>query len=162
MLVDISRLFEGLLLLTIVVLSVQLLGRIDGWHAAVAALQLRWEREQRQAAATGVSLQQRQDAQAEFERLVTSLPMRLVWMHVILTLGAVGLASALAWRFDDLNWAGLWLALPIGGAAMLILGYGYLLVSQANAKLATISTSLYGPAPPRVKVRSIQASDGTS
>lgn len=159
---DISRLFEGLLLLSMVMLGVQLLGRIDGWHAAVAALHLRWEREQRQAGATGVSLHQRQRAQAEFERLVTSLPMRLIWLHVILSLGAVGLVMALAWRSDDVAWSGFWLAIPIGGVILLILGYGYLLISQANAKLATISTSLYGPAPPRVKVRSIQTGDSPS
>lgn len=158
---DLSRLFDGLLLLTTVVLGMHLLGRIDSWQAAVAALHLRWEREQRQAGATGVSLHQRQRAQAEFERLVTSLPMRLVWLHLFLTLAAIGLMLALAWRADDLRWAGLWLALPIGGAAILVLGYGYLLVQQANAKLAIISTSLYGPAPPRVKVRSISTSDGT-
>lgn len=156
---DISRLFDGIALLLVIVLAVHLLGQIDGWRSAVSALQLRWEREQRQAAPNGVSLGQRQDAQAEFEQLVANRPMRLWWMHLAVAVGIIGFVVVLGWRLDDLRWVGLWLALPLGLAGVAIHAYGWSLVNQANTRLTAISTTLYGPAPPRVKIRSIQTAE---
>lgn len=154
---DISRLFNGILLLTALVLATRMVVQVDEWRSAVSALNLRWEREQRQAGANGVSLSQRQRAQTEFEQLVANRPMRMLWLHLVLVAAAAGLALALAWRVDDLRFVGLWLASPIGLMTIAVLGFGWLLVSQANDKLAATSASLYGPPPPRVKVRTIQA-----
>lgn len=156
---DNSRLFAGIVLLLVVALMMPLLSRIDSWYSAVSALNLRWDREQRQAGAAGVSLGQRQAAQSDFEQLVSSRPQRLLWAHLVLALAAVALSLTSAWRFDDLQWIGLWLALPIGVALLAIIGYGWSLANQASTRLAAISASLYGPAPPRVRVRSIQAAE---
>lgn len=156
---DISRLFDGILILTSLVLATRMVVQVDAWRSAVSALNLRWEREQRQAGANGVSLGQRQRVQTEFEQLVANRPMRMLWLHLVLVLAAVGLALSLAWRADDLRFVGLWLALPVGLVAIAVLGFGWLLVSQANDKLTATSASLYGPPPPRVKVRTIQAAE---
>lgn len=153
---DISRLFDGLALLIIVVLAVHFVTKIDAWRSSVSALHLRWEREQRQAGAGGVTLSQRQAVQTEFESLVANRPMRLMWMHVTLAVLAIVFVLLLAWRIDDMRWIGFWLALPIGITIVAIYGFGTLMISQANDKLTAISSSLYGPAPPRVKVRAIQ------
>lgn len=155
---DNFRFFEGITLLVIVALATRLVVHADTWRSAVMALHLRWEREQRQADAD-VTLVQRQAVQARFEQLVTNRPLRLLWLHVTLGLAAVGFVLMLAWNQDDLRWTGLWLALPLGLAIAGVLGYGWSLMNQADTKLAAISSTLYGPAPPRVKVRSIQTVD---
>lgn len=155
---DNLRLFDGIMLLVIVALATRLVVHADTWRSAVIALHLRWEREQRQADA-GVTLVQRQAAQTEFEQLVANRPLRLLWLHIVLGLAAVGFVLLLAWNQDDLRWVGLWLALPLGLAIAAILGYGWSLMNQADIKLAAVSSTLYGPAPPRVKVRSIQTVD---
>ncbi len=156
---DILRLFIGLILFVPIVLSTRLVVHTDTWRSAVSALQLRWDREQRQASVNGVTLEQRQAVQQKFEQLVTNRPFRLMWLHVGLGLGAVAFALVLAWNQGDLRWTGLWLALPLGLATLSILGFGWALVNQANGKLTAISSSLYGPAPPRVKVRAIQTDE---
>lgn len=146
-------------MIAMVVLTIRLLVHADAWRSAVSALHLRWEREQRQATPNGVTLAQRQAVQTAFERLVANRPYRLMWLHLSLGFGSAVLSLLLAWNQGDLRWIGLWLVLPLGLTIAAILGYGWSLVSQANSKLTTISSSLYGPAPPRVKVRSIQASE---
>lgn len=156
---DNLRLFTGFMMIVMVVLTIRLLVHTDAWRSAVSALHLRWEREQRQAAPNGVTLVQRQGVQAEFEQLVANRPYRLVWLHLVLAISSAGFAVLLAWNLNDLRWIGLWLALPLGLTIAAILGYGWLLINQANRKLTIISSSLYGPAPPRVKVRSIQTVD---
>lgn len=156
---EILRLFTGIMMIAMVVLAVRLVVHVDAWRSAVSAVHLRWEREQRQAAPNGVSLAQRQAVQTEFEQLVANRPYRLIWMHLLLGLGSALFTLVLAWDQDDLRLIGLWLALPLGLTIAAVLGYGWLLINQANSKLAAISSSLYGPAPPRVKVRSLQASD---
>ena len=146
-------------MLTVVLLSTRLVVHIDAWRSAVSGLHLRWEREQRQAAVNGVTLVQRQAVQTEFEQLVANRPFRLMWLHLLLGVGAVVLGMLLAWNQGDLRWTGLWIVLPLGLTIVAILGYGWALINQANIKLAAISSSLYGPAPPRVKVRAIQTLD---
>lgn len=150
------RLFAGILLIAMVVLTIRLAVHADGWRSAVSALHLRWEREQRQAGPNGVTLAQRQAVQAEFESLVANRPFRLMWMHLVLGWTAVGYAMLLAWNRDDLRQTGLWLVLPLGIAILGILGFAWALINQANGKLTIISASLYGPAPPRVKVKAIR------
>lgn len=150
------RLFAGILLIVMVVLSVRLTMHVDAWRSAVSALHLRWEREQRQAGPGDVTLAQRQAAQAEFEALVANRPFRLMWLHFALALAAVVYALILAWNRDDLRETGLWLVMPIGVAILLVLGFSWVLVNQANGKLTGISATLYGPAPPRVKVKAIR------
>ena len=156
---DISRLFDGFILIFALAIALQLLVRIDSWRSSVSALHLRWEREQRQAGG-GVTLAQRQNVQSQFELLVANRPMRLWWTHIAISLGVIALVLAMAWDLDDLKWVGFWLALPIGVVISAVLGYAWSLVNQANTRLAAISATLYGPAPPRVKVRSIQTIDG--
>ena len=156
---DISRLFDGLILMVVLALVVQLLVRIDAWQSSVSALHLRWEREQRQAGAGAVTLPQRQAVQAGFEQLVANRPMRMWWVHLTIAVASIAWVTVLAWDVDDVRWVGLWMALPVGGTIAILLGYGWALVNQANTKLAAISTTLYGPAPPRVKVRAIQPVD---
>lgn len=153
------RLFAGIILIAMVVLTTRLVVHIDSWRSSVATLHLRWEREQRQAGANGVTLGQRQAVQAEFEHLVANRPFRQMWLHLGLDLAAVLYALLLAWNQDDLRQTGLWLALPLGLAIAALLGFGWSLIHQANGKLTAISASLYGPAPPRVKVRAIQTID---
>lgn len=151
------RLFVGLTLIAMVVLSTRLTMHADAWRSSVQALHLRWEREQRQAGSNEVTLTQRQSAQAEFELLVANRPFRMLWLQFTLGLAVVGYTLLLAWSRDDLRETGLWLVLPIGVALVAVLGYAWLLINQANSKLAVISSTLYGPAPPRVKVRNIRA-----
>lgn len=153
---DILRLFIGLMMFAMVVLTTIFVMHADSWRSAVSALHLRWEREQRQATPNGVSLAQRQAVQASFEQLVANRPMRMMWLHVLLGVGAAALALLLAWNLDDLRWIGLWLVAPVGVSILAILGYGWMLINQANEKLAATSSSLYGPAPPRVKVSSLR------
>ena len=153
---EILRLFTGIMMIAMVVLTTRLLVHVDAWRSSVSALHLRWEREQRQAAPNGVSLAQRQAVQAKFEDLVANRPYRLVWLHLLLGIGSAVFTLLLAWNEDDLRLIGLWLALPLGLTIAAILGYGWALINQANGKLTVISSSLYGPAPPRVKVRSLQ------
>lgn len=153
---EILRLFAGILLVAIVVLCTRFAVLADAWRSAVFALHLRWEREQRQAGANGVTLAQRQLVQTEFEQHVANRPTRLLWIHLVLGIAAVGYALLLAWSQDDLRQTGLWLALPLGLIAAAMLGFAWTLINQANVKLTTTSSSLYGPAPPRVKVRAIQ------
>lgn len=153
------RLFAGILLIVMVVLSLRLAMHIDAWRSAVSALHLRWEREQRQAGPGDVTLAQRQAVQSEFEKLVANRPFRLMWVHVALALAAAGYALILAWNRDDLRETGLWLVLPLGLAIMAVLGFAWALVSQANTRLSTISATLYGPAPPRVKVKAIRTAE---
>lgn len=153
------RLFAGIILIAIVVLSVRLTMHTDTWRSTVIALHLRWEREQRQAGVSGVTLPQRQAVQSEFELLVAKRPMRLLWMHVALGIAALGYVLLLAWNQDDLGETGLWLALPLGVTIAAAIGFAWALLNQANSKLTAISSSLYGPAPPRVKVRSIQTTE---
>lgn len=150
------RLFAGILLVVMVVLTIRLAVHADSWRSTVSALHLRWEREQRQAGGNGVTLAQRQAVQSEFEHLVANRPFRLMWMHLLLGIAAVVYVLLLAWNQDDLRQAGLWLALPLGLTFVVVLGYAWALVNRSNTKLAAISSTLYGPAPPRVKVRAIQ------
>lgn len=158
---DILRLFTGMMMIAMVILTIRLVVHADAWRSAVSALHLRWEREQRQAAPNGVTLGQRQAVQTAFEQLVANRPYRMMWMHFSIGIGSAILSLLLAWNQADLWWIGMWLVLPLGLTIAAILGYGWTLVSQANSKLTSISSSLYGPAPPRVKVRSIQATDTT-
>lgn len=151
------QLFAGIVLLAVVLLTMRLTMHIDAWRSAVSALSLRWEREQRQAAGAEVPLAQRQAVQTEFEHLVANRPSRVFGLHAVVGLASVGFVLAMAWNLDDLRWTGLWLVLPMGITGAAILGYGSMLLSHTNAKLAAISTTLYGPAPPRVKVRAIQS-----
>lgn len=156
---DILRLFTGIMMIALVVLTTRFVMHADAWRSAVSALHLRWEREQRQADTNGVTLAQRQAAQTEFELLVTNRPFRLLWLHLSLGVGSAVLSLLLAWNQGDVRWIGLWLALPLGLTIAAVLGYGWALINQANGKLSAISSTLYGPAPPRVKVRSIQTVD---
>lgn len=156
---DILRLFIGIMMVAMVLLTTRFVVNVDSWRSAVSALHLRWEREQRQAVSEGVTLAQRQTVQREFEQLVTNRPFRLTWLHLSIGVGAVVFALMLAWNQDDLRWTGLWLTLPLGLTLAALLGFGWALINQANEKLTKISSSLYGPAPPRVKVRSIQTVD---
>lgn len=150
------NIFAGIILIALVVLSARFTVHADAWRSSVQALHLRWEREQRQAGPNGVTLAQRQSAQAEFELLVANRPFRMLWLHFALGVAAVVYALVLAWNRDDLRDTGLWLVLPVGVTIIAVLGYAWLLVNQANSKLAIISSTLYGPAPPRVKVRDIK------
>lgn len=156
---DIFRLLAGILLIVMVVLTVRLAVHADAWRSAVSALHLRWEREQRQAGPADVTLSQRQAVQAEFEQLVANRPFRLMWLHLMLGVVAVAYAVLLAWNQDDLRETGLWLVLPIGLSIVGVLAFAWALVNQANSKLAAISSTLYGPAPPRVKVKAIRTVD---
>lgn len=153
---DITRLFVGIVMLFPVAVMVWLLAQADTWRSAVMALHLTWEREQRQSAPNGVPFAQRQHRQAKFEELVTSRPVRLFWLHVAIATSAIAFALILAWQLNDLRWIGLGLVLPFGLAASTGSVFGWLQVKGAENKLAVISSTLYGPAPPRVKVKSLQ------
>lgn len=138
---DITRLFVGIVMLLPV--------------AAVMALHLNWEREQRQAVPNGVPLSQRQFEQKQFEVLVSARPVRLVWVHIAISLAAIIFCLFLAWNRGDLRWSGLWLVLPLGLAALGGTAFAWSQMNAAATRLAAISSTLYGPAPPRVKVRSL-------
>lgn len=156
---DVTRLYIGLVMLLPVVLSIWLAIHAESWRAAVMALHLRWEREQRQAGPGGVPFNVRQDEQRAFEQLVTSRPTNMLWGVITIALAAVVFCLLLAWQLDDLRWNGLWLVLPLGIGSLLILTTAFSQLSAGGGKLAGISASLYGPAPPRVKVRSIQVQE---
>ena len=153
---DITRLFVGIVMLLPLTLAMNLIARADTWRASVITLHLNWERHQRQSGPAEVPFNQRQTQQDRFEAIVTSRPMRLVWVHLTITLAAIVFCLALAWNADDLKWMGLWLVAPLGIAALLGTGYAWLILDGASAKLTQASTSLYGPAPPRVKVSSLR------
>lgn len=159
---DTLQLFSGILLIVLVAQSVTLVTNADAWRSAVSALHLRWEREQRQAGANGVSLTQRQAVQLQFEHLVANKPIRLMWVHFTLAVAGVGFVLLLAWKQGDLRWVGLWLTLPLGLTIAAILGFCWVLINQSNMKLAVISSTLYGPAPPRVRVRTLQNAEAES
>lgn len=156
---DITRLFIGIVMLLPVALVVAVAAQVDTWRAAVMALHLNWEREQRQAGANGVPLPQRQAEQTQFEVLVSGRPIRMVWLHAAITMAATVFALLLAWRLDDLRFSGLWLVLPLAMAAIAGGVYAFMQLRAATTRLGTISSTLYGPPPPRVKVRTIQVQD---
>lgn len=156
---DIARLFVGILMVLPLALVPWVVTQTDVWRSAVMALHLTWEREQRQAAPNGVPFNHRQNRQAKFEEMVTSRPVRLLWLQVAITIAAITYGLILAWRMDELGWIGLWLVLPFGLAAIAGSAYSWLLLNGASSKLAAISTTLYGPAPPRVKVKTIQVQE---
>ena len=156
---DITRLFVGIVMLLPVGLAMWLVARAETWRAAVMALYLNWEREQRQAGAACVPLQQRQDEQKRFEVLVTGRPMPILWAHIALALAAIAFCLLFAWRMDDLRWIGLWLVLPFGLAAAAGVGYAWMRLRNGVQRMAAISSTLYGPPPPRVKVRTIQVQE---
>ena len=159
---DISRLFIGIVMLLPVAMVVAVVAQVDTWRAAVMALHLNWEREQRQAGTSGVPFPQRQAEQTKFEVLVSSRPIRMVWLHGAITLAAILFALLLAWRLDDVRFSLLWLVVPLGLAAITGGVYAYMQLRAATARLGTISATLYGPPPPRVKVRSIQVQEPES
>lgn len=156
---DITRLFVGIVMLQPVGSALWLVAHVERWRAAVMALHLSWEREQRQAGAAGVPLQQRQDEQTQFEVLVTSRPMPLLWVHVALAVAAIGFCLWFSWNMDDFRWIALWLVLPIGLAAAAGIAWAWVRVSNGSGRMAVISSTLYGPAPPRVKVRNLHVQE---
>jgi hypothetical protein len=156
---DINRLFVGIVMLLPVGLVMWLIAHAEAWRAAVMALHLNWEREQRQAGTAGVLLQQRQDEQRQFEVLVTSRPMSMLWVHVALTFAAIAFCLVFAWRMDGFRWIGLWLVLPFGLAAAAGIGYAWMRMRNGVQRMAVISSTLYGPPPPRVKVRTLQVQE---
>lgn len=156
---DLTRLFIGIVMLLPLATLMNLVARADTWRGAVSALHLNWEREQRQSAPSQVPFNQRQRQQDRFEDLVTSQPLRSVWTHLALTVAAIVFGLLLAWNMDDLKWIGLWIVAPLGVAALAGTGFAWLLLSGASSKLSKVSSTLYGPAPPRVKVKSIQLQD---
>lgn len=153
---DITRLFVGIVMLLPVGLAMWMVAVAEAWRAAVMALHLNWEREQRQAGAAGVPLQQRQDEQARFEVLVTSRPISMLWAHIALATATIAFCLLFAWRMDDFRWIGLWLVLPFGLAAVAGITWAWMRISNGHTRMAGISSTLYGPAPPRVKVRNLQ------
>ncbi len=159
---DISRLFIGIVMLFPVALVVAVTTQVESWRAAVMALHLNWEREQRQAGANGVPLAQRQAEQTQFEVLVSGRPVRMVWLHGAMTLAAILYALLLAWRMDDIRFVLLWVVLPLGLAAIAGGVYATLQLRAATTRLGAISATLYGPPPPRVKVRTIQVQEPAS
>lgn len=159
---DITRLFVGIVMLFPVAMVLNLVARADTWRGAVSALHLNWEREQRQSAPNQVPFTLRQSRQARFEELVTGRPIRVLWVHIVMTVAAIAFGFTLAWRTDDLLWIGLWLVIPFGLVAIVGSALTLWQMNSASDKLAAISTSLYGPAPPRVKVKSIQVQDADS
>ncbi|MEB4953276.1 hypothetical protein RXO92_29855, partial [Pseudomonas aeruginosa] len=136
-----------------------LVARADTWRAAVAALHLNWERQQRQSAPSEVPFNQRQHQQDRFEDLVTSRPASLVWVHLALSVAAIVFGLLMAWDIDDLKWIGLWLVLPFGAVALLGSGFAWFTLNSASGKLGKVSSTLYGPAPPRVKVKNLQVQE---
>lgn len=156
---DLTRLSILLIMFTPMLLAVVVLFRVLDWRGAVRALHLRWEREQRQAGATGISLPQRQQVQATFEELVSSRPMIPIWIALTTLLGCGAFAVALAWNRDDLRWSGLWLVAPVVVFAASLTFYGWMLVRAGHQQLTSVSSSLYGPPPPRVKIRNIQVDE---
>lgn len=159
---DTTRLFVGIIMLLPLALVMNLVARADTWRGAVSALHLNWEREQRQSVPNSVPFNQRQHQQDRFENLVTSRPVKLVWLHLSLAIAAIAFGLLLAWNLDDLKWVGLWLVLPIGIAALAGSAFAWVLLSDASSKLSAISSTLYGPAPPRVRVKSIQVQEPES
>lgn len=148
----------GIMLIVWLATTSQLVWRLFAWNSAVSALQLRWDREQRQAAGN-VPITQRQDEQARFEELVSSRPAVMVWVHLVLTIGLIALALVLAWDTDNLRWNGLWLVAPLGVGQLILLLVGWMQMHAGASRLSIISTTLYGPAPPRVKVKKVKIED---
>ncbi len=152
---DTTRLYLGLLMVIPVIATYAVLLTVHTWRGQVQALHLRWDREQRQAAPAGVTLSQRQDVQARFETLVSAKPLTNVWYGGVLFVLLVALVLALAWELDALNWTALWLVAPLAAISLVALVVAWLVVRGGAAQLARVSASLYGPPPPRVKVRDL-------
>lgn len=158
--VEITGLFIGILLSGWLVTSLGFAWRLHDWAGQVRALGLRWDREQRQASGAP-TLQVRQQEQAHFEELVTLKPAALVWMHVILTLAVIAFALVLAWDADRFQEIGIRLIAPLGLACVAVSVMGWNWLHSGVARLAVISSTLYGPAPPRVKVRDVRVVEPT-
>lgn len=157
--VDVSRLSILILMVLPLWLAVSLSMRIQDWRSAIAALHLRWEREQRQAGSAEVTLVQRQSAQMRFEELVSNRPMTRLWTTLIVIVAIICFAVVLAWELDDLEWSSMWLIAPPGVLAASVMTWCWLVIRSGQQQLAAISMTLYGPPPPRVKVRKIQVSE---
>lgn len=158
---NVTRISILLMLLLPVMVALGAVVQTLRWRAAVEALHLRWEREQRQSAVVGMSLGQRQLVQTRFEELVSARAGTLIAVNVALTVVLAGIALAAAWEFDDLAWSGLWLVAPFGVVAVALHLFALFLLRGGHQQLAVTSTSLYGPPPPRVKLRNIQVGDAT-
>lgn len=154
--VDVTRLSILILMLVPLVLAVSLTVRIQDWRSAIAALHLRWEREQRQAGSAEVTLAQRQSAQMRFEELVSNRPMTRLWTNLIVIVGIIGFALVLTWEVDDLEWSSIWLIAPPGILTAAVMSWCWIVIRSGQQQLAAVSLTLYGPPPPRVKVRNIQ------
>lgn len=142
-------------------ISVALAWRLDAWRASVDAMHLRWERQQRQAALGAVPLAQRQKEQAAFEQRVAERPLTMIAIQIAFTVIIGAIVIGISWRLDELDWILRWLVAPLLGTSVLATLLAWLAVRGSTAKLANISSSLYGPAPPRVKVKTIQTQDVT-
>lgn len=156
---DTTRLFIGIVMLLPVAMVMGLITRVDTWRGAVASLHLNWEREQRQSAPNPVPFNQRQRQQDRFEDLVTSRPLRPLWLHLGLTIATIVFGLALALNAGDFKWISLWLVTPIGIAALAGTGFAWILLNGASTRLTQVSSTLYGPAPPRVRVKNIQVTE---
>ncbi|MCA9834851.1 MAG: hypothetical protein KC435_12945 [Thermomicrobiales bacterium] len=156
---DLTRLSILLIMMLPLVVAIVGLVRVMEWRAAAQALHLRWEREQRQAGVAGITMGQRQTVQTRFEELVSTRNLAVISMMLTITLLCTIFAGFLAWELDDLEWSGLWLLVPFGIVALGMIVSAWWVHRSGTQQLAITSTSLYGPPPPRVKVRNIQPND---
>lgn len=130
---------------------------LETWFGSVESLRLRWEREQRQAAPTPIPLTNRQAVQAEFESVVSRRPTRSGWVVLLAVLVLFGFGVAASWGANDREWMALYIFAPMVLVWLIVLVAAFVMMRRGQAKMAAVSTTLYGPAPPRVKVRDIRA-----
>lgn len=157
---ELTDLYVGILLTAWLLVTGSLVLRTHTWAGAVQALRLRWDREQRQAGGAP-ALQVRQQEQAHFEELVSAKPSFPVWLHLVLTVALIAYALMLAWDIDKLRYIGLRMVAPLGGACVALMILAWSAMKSGIDRLAVISSTLYGPAPPRVKVRDVRVVENT-
>lgn len=157
--VDLTRISILLIMMLPLVVAIVGLMRVLEWRAAAQALHLRWEREQRQAGVAGITMSQRQLVQARFEELVSTRNLAVISLTLTIIVLCTIFAGFLAWELDDLEWTGLWLMAPFGIVALGMVVSAWWVHRSGTQQLAITSTSLYGPPPPRVKVRNIQPNE---